>query len=69
MTKYRINITETMSRTIETEADSDKIAMEKVKLMYRNCDIVLDASDYVGTEFSVKSEKRGECLKFSKINS
>lgn len=69
MTKYRINITETMSRTIETEADSDKIAMEKVKLMYRNCDIVLDASDYVGTEFSVISEKRGECLKFSKINS
>lgn len=69
MTKYRINITETMSRTIETEADSDKIAMEKVKMMYRNCDIVLDASDYVGTEFSVISEKRGECLKFSKINS
>lgn len=69
MTKYRINITETMSRTIETEADSDKIAMEKVKLMYRDCDIVLDASDYVGTEFSVISEKRGECLKFSKINS
>lgn len=69
MTKYRINITETLSRTIETEADSDRNAIEKVKLMYRNCDIVLDASDYVRTEFSVISEKRGECLKFSEINS
>ena len=54
MTKYRIDITETLSRTIETEAESEDDAIETVRRMYRNCDIILDASDYVETEFSVK---------------
>ena len=54
MTKYRIDITETLSRTIETEAESEDEAVEIVRRMYRNCDIILDASDYVETEFSVK---------------
>ena len=54
MMKYRIEITETLSRTIETEADSEETAVEKVRQMYRKCDIILDASDYVQTEISVK---------------
>ena len=54
MTKYRIDITETLSRTIETEAESEDDAIEMVRRMYRNCDIILNASDYVETEFSVK---------------
>ena len=39
---------------IETEADSEDAAVEMVRQMYRNCELVLDASDYVETEFSVK---------------
>ena len=54
MTKYRIEITETLCRMIETEADSEDAAVEMVRQMYRNCELVLDASDYVETEFSVK---------------
>lgn len=57
MTKYRIEVTEVLSRIVETEAESDEDAVEKVKRMYRNCDIILDASDYVVTEISVKGEK------------
>jgi len=54
MTKYRVEITETLSRTIETEAESEEAAVEQVRRMYRSYDIILDASDYVETEISVK---------------
>ena len=47
MKKYRIEITETLSRTIEAEAESEEVAVEKVRLLYRNGDIILDASDYI----------------------
>ena len=54
MTKYRIEIAETLSHTVEMEADSESDAIDKVRQMYRNCEIILDASDYVETEISVK---------------
>ena len=54
MKKYSIEITETLSRTIETDAESEEVALEKVRQMYRNGDIILDASDYIETEISVK---------------
>ena len=54
MTKFRVEIIEILSRTIETEAESDEVAVEKVRQKYRNCEIILNASDYVETEISVK---------------
>ena len=54
MTKYKIEVTEVLSRIVETEAECEDDAVEMVRQMYRNCDIVLDASDYVETEISVK---------------
>ena len=54
MTKYRIEVKEVLSRIVETEAGSEDDAVEMVRQMYRNCGIVLDASDYVNTEISVK---------------
>ena len=54
MTKFRIEVTEVLSRIVETEADNEDDAVKMVRQMYRNCDIVLDASDYVETEISVK---------------
>lgn len=54
MKKYRIEVKELLSRIVETEADNEEDAVEMVRQMYRNCDIVLDASDYVDTEISVK---------------
>ena len=54
MTKYRIEVTEVLSRIVEMEAETEDDAVEMVRQMYRNCDIILGASDYVETEFSVK---------------
>ena len=58
MTKYRIEVTEVLSCIVETEAESEDDAIETVRRMYRNCDIILDASDYVETKFSVKKWKK-----------
>ena len=54
MTKYSIEVTEVLSRIVETEAENEDDAVETVRQMYRSCNIVLDASDYVETEISVK---------------
>jgi hypothetical protein len=54
MTKYRIVVTEVLSRIVDMEAENEDDAVEMVRQMYRNCELVLDASDYVETEISVK---------------
>lgn len=54
MKKYRIEVSEVLSRIVETEAKNEDEAVEMVRQMYRNCEVVLDASDYVETEISVK---------------
>ncbi len=57
MKKYSIEVVEVLSRTIEVEAIDTSDALRKVRTMYRNCDIVLDDSDYKQTEMCVKDEK------------
>ena len=57
MKKYSIEVLEILSRTIEVEASDEEDAIEKVRQMYRKCEIVLDDSDYKVTEISVKDEK------------
>ena len=54
MTRYRVVITEKLSRTIETDAENEADAVKVVRRMYRNGNIVLDASDYIETKFSVE---------------
>lgn len=54
MKKYRIQVTEILSRIVETESESERDAVEKVRQMYRNCGIILDASDYIKTEISAE---------------
>lgn len=54
MTKYRIEVTEVLSRIVEMDSDNEDDAVEMVRQMYRNCELILDASDYVETEISVK---------------
>ena len=54
MTKYRIEVTEVLNRIVEMEAEKEDDAVEMVRQMYQNCNLVLDASDYVETEISVK---------------
>ena len=57
MKKYSIEVLEVLSRIVEVEAADEETAIEKVRQMYRKCEIVLDDSDYIITEFSVKDEK------------
>ncbi len=57
MKKYSIEVLEVLSRIVEVEASDEEDAIEQVRQMYRKCDIVLDDSDYIETEFSVKDEK------------
>ena len=54
MMKFRIEVTEVLSRIVEIEDESESAAVETVRQMYRDNSIVLDASDYVDTEISVK---------------
>lgn len=56
MKKFYIEVTEVLSRIVEIIADDEEKAIISAKAMYRNCDIVLDTSDYVLTEFSAKDE-------------
>ena len=46
--KYKVEIEEILRRTIEIEAESPSEAEDKVKVLYRACDIVLDAGDFNG---------------------
>ena len=57
MRKYSIEVLEELSRVIEVEAISEEAAIEQVRRMYRKCEIVLDDSDYILTEFSVNDKK------------
>lgn len=59
MKKYSVEVLEVLSHIVEVEASDDEDAIERVKQMYRKCEIVLDDSDYKVTEFSVKDEKSG----------
>lgn len=56
MKKYCIEVTEVLSHIVEIMANDEDEAIRIVKAMYRNCDIVLDASDYVSTKISVIDE-------------
>lgn len=46
--KYDITIIETLSRSIEVEADSYDDALIKVEEMYDNQEIILDSEDFKG---------------------
>ena len=50
MSILKTEITETLQRTIEVEAENEEDALRKVKELYRNEEIVLDSSDFVGVE-------------------
>lgn len=47
---YKIEITETLQKTIELQANSYEEAVKKVKEQYNSSDIVLDYNDLVDIE-------------------
>ena len=54
MKKYSIEVLEVLSRIVSVDASDEEEAIERVRQMYRKCKIILDDSDYKGTEISVK---------------
>ena len=50
---YKVEIKETLSRIIDIEADNEEGAMREAKKQYMNENVVLNAEDYVETEFSI----------------
>ena len=54
--KIKIEITETLQRIIEVEATSAEDALDIIIKKYKNSEIILDADDYIDTEFNVLSE-------------
>lgn len=51
--KYQVEITETLQRTVEVEAESKSDAISKAKEQYNNSEIELDSSDFIDTEFDL----------------
>lgn len=54
--KYKVEIIETLQRTIDVEASSAKEAIEQVQDSYRNCEIVLSADDYIDTKIELNQD-------------
>ena len=60
MKDYIVVIEETLVRKVEIKASSEEMALDTIKDLYRNEEIVLDSSDYETTEFSVENGDKNE---------
>ena len=55
---FSIDITERLVRTISIEADTVDEALDKVRQLYKNTEIVLDSSDFSHVEFSITTSSQ-----------
>ena len=51
--KYKIEITETLQKVVEVEADDIQKAISIVKERYRKEEIILDDRDYINTKIEI----------------
>lgn len=51
--KIKIEITETLQKTIEVDAEDIEEALLIVKRKYRNSEVILDDTSYIDAEFNV----------------
>ena len=51
--KYKVEITETLQKTIEVDASSEQEALLKIKELYNTESIILDDTSYIDTEFKI----------------
>ena len=56
MKKYEVEVQEVLSRVVEVEAKNESEAIEKVKEMYKDEDIVLDYEDFFDYEINILRE-------------
>ena len=60
MKEFEVTVTETLQRTVKVEADSKDDALQMVKDMYRDSEIVLDSDDFADVEYSSNEGKEIE---------
>lgn len=60
MKKFNIEITETLQRQIEIEAEDYDEAIKIIKERYHNSEIVLDFNDYIDTDFRLITNQRSK---------
>ena len=53
MSKYVVEIQETLSRKVELETDTPEQAIADVMIGYYECMYILDSEDYKNVEFKV----------------
>ena len=58
MSKWKVLITETLTRTVEVEVDAlgKEAALDAVRAQYKRGEIILGADDYCGTDFEVQAD-------------
>lgn len=63
MEEYEIEITETLSRVVKVKADNLAEAIEKASDMYYGEQVVLDAEDMKGVDFTLGEATREKMKK------
>jgi len=53
---YKVEITETLQKTVSVMAESEEEALREVGRAYRRGSIVLDDTNYVDTEYAIVEE-------------
>lgn len=56
--KFVVEVTETLQRQVEIEAENEQEALQKAKDLYRDEEIVLGWQDFVENDFQVIEEKK-----------
>lgn len=56
MKTFIIEITETLQKQVEVEADSEVDAISRIRNQYYQTNIVLDESNYIDTQFDLFRE-------------
>lgn len=51
MDKYNIEITETIQKIIEVEADSEQAALHSAMKKYKNSEVILTDEDFIDVDF------------------
>ena len=54
MGKYKVRIEETSARTVIIEAKNENDAVDKIRDLYRNCEIILDENDFIDADIECR---------------
>lgn len=57
MKRYYVSVTETLSKVVSVDAESEADALEQVETAYNDSIIVLDSNDYCGKTVEVEDDQ------------